>query len=45
MAAVTTQLPAGVVTRVLARSLMVQAAWNHQTRQGTGMAFAMIPAL
>jgi len=42
---VTNPLPTDVAMRVLARSLLVQAAWNHQTRQGTGMAYAMIPAL
>lgn len=45
MASVIPSLPTGVVVRVLVRSLLVQAAWNHRTRQGTGMAYAMIPAL
>lgn len=41
----TTTLPVRVAARVLARSLLVQAAWNDRTRQGTGMAYAMVPAL
>jgi mannose/fructose/N-acetylgalactosamine-specific phosphotransferase system component IID len=46
MASVTTaSLPATVAARVLARSFLVQAAWNHRSRQGTGMAYAMLPAL
>lgn len=45
MASLTTALPGPVAARVLARSLLVQAAWNDVTRQGTGMAYAMLPAL
>ena len=45
MAGVITALPPSVAARVVARSLLVQAAWNHLTRQGTGMAYAMLPAL
>ena len=40
-----TPLPGRVVARVLARSLLVQAAWNYTSLQGVGAAFAMLPAL
>lgn len=38
-------LPLGVRTAVIVRSLLVQAAWNYRTMLGTGMAFALTPAL
>lgn len=31
--------------RLLLRSLLVQASWNHKTMQGAGLGFAMIPVL
>jgi PTS system mannose-specific IID component len=31
--------------RLLLRSLLVQASWNHRTMQGAGLGFALIPAL
>ncbi len=39
------RLPVGVRLAVLARSLLVQAAWNYRTMMGTGMAFALVPVL
>ncbi|MEJ2541120.1 MAG: PTS system mannose/fructose/sorbose family transporter subunit IID [Gemmatimonadota bacterium] len=45
MDSVVTGLPPAVAARVLARSFLVQAAWNYHTLQGTGMAFALLPAL
>jgi len=38
-------LPVGVKAAVVLRSLLVQAAWNYRTMLGTGMAFALTPAL
>jgi len=38
-------LPLAVRTAVVVRSLLVQAAWNYRTMLGTGMAFALTPAL
>ncbi|MDT8369320.1 MAG: PTS system mannose/fructose/sorbose family transporter subunit IID [Longimicrobiales bacterium] len=38
-------LPLKVRLSVIARSLLVQAAWNYRTMLGTGMAFALTPVL
>jgi len=38
-------LPLRVRVAVVLRSLLVQAAWNYRTMLGTGMAFALTPAL
>lgn len=39
------RLPLRVRLAVLARSLVIQGSWNYRTMIGTGMAFAMLPAL
>lgn len=42
---VVTDLPPAVVASVVARSLLIQAAWNYDSLQGVGAAFAILPAL
>jgi mannose PTS system EIID component len=38
-------LPRSVVLRVFLRSFAIQGSWNYRTLQGSGFAFALIPAL
>lgn len=39
------ELPPGVRRSVIARSLLIQGSWNYRAMIGTGMAFALLPAL
>lgn len=39
------ELPTGVATRTVARSLLVQGSWNYETLIGTGFAFSLLPGL
>lgn len=40
-----TPLPAHVVWSVFLRSFAIQGSWNYRTLQGSGFAFALMPAL
>jgi mannose PTS system EIID component len=40
-----TRLPRGVLMHVFLRSFAIQGSWNYRTLQGTGFAFALLPAL
>ncbi|CAN5762494.1 hypothetical protein BH23GEM6_BH23GEM6_05790 [soil metagenome] len=39
------EIPTRVRTRMLLRSLLVQASWNYETLIGTGFAFTLLPLL
>jgi mannose PTS system EIID component len=40
-----TPLPRSVVLRVFLRSFAIQGSWNYRTLQGSGFAYALMPAL
>jgi mannose/fructose/N-acetylgalactosamine-specific phosphotransferase system component IID len=40
-----TRLPSRIVVEVFLRSFAIQGSWNYRTLQGSGFAFALMPAL
>jgi mannose PTS system EIID component len=40
-----TRLPRSVLLHVFVRSFAIQGSWNYRTLQGSGFAFALLPAL